>query len=81
VKQGILHSHGESVSCGLCSCNESLPEVGFRASKNPFTAERSSAMSMKNVEITLDASLIEDSPQQAAGNALAFAVQRSFGPR
>jgi hypothetical protein len=38
-------------------------------------------MSMKNVEITLDASLIEDSPQQAAGNALAFAVQRSFGPR
>jgi hypothetical protein len=60
VKQGILHIHGESVSRGLCSCNESFPEVGFRASKNRFTAEGSSGMSMKNLEITLDASPTEE---------------------
>jgi hypothetical protein len=57
------------------------PALGLRAPKNSFTGERSSAMSIKNGEITPDPSLIEDSPQQAAGNALAFAVQKSFGPR
>ena len=39
--------------------------LGVSAPKNSFTGERSSAMSMKNVEIAPDASLI----------------QRSFGPR
>jgi len=89
VKQGILRGRGHSLSCGLCSCNASFCELGFRASKNPFTEEGASAMSINNVEIVPEASFIEDSLQPAkhcrqvepAGNALSFSVQRSFGPR